>query len=493
MFDILKLKELEPLILLGTNPTALTDLNSIQIFLNNNYYIIEKFWWALFILTSIFLLRRFCQESLVFCKNTPVSSFCSNRKNITNRYKSIFSLNEVENSLTLRLFGGALMLAYLKTFSFWMVDFSITASGVTNGQSLCWPFFQGCESFIFLERTPNGYSQPTVYMFLYGLIFLSTYGLLAKKIILSHACTLVLFLWSLYTILISYNYNYAANYTYYLVIFSFIFLFCSDKRFFACLSIVLFYFLSTVSKISDTWILGTYFTSLQLGLPLFPKSITPILTNLVILMEMVGAWFLFSRNKILQRSIFAFFVIFHLYSGILVSYHYPTMVLPPLLIFFGPLFEPFKRLPSIRFSFIGWAFILMLFFLQSISYLIPGDRRLTMEGNFYGLFMYEANHQCLAKVKNSEVVLSDTQDANANHRCDPYKILKRSQKSFCRGIDDVKYEIEILHSINGGPFYQIVDENNLCALEYKPFSKNEWIKTEETAPALYRPAENYSY
>jgi hypothetical protein len=131
----------------------------------------------------------------------------------------------------------------------------------------------------------------------------------------------------------------SGNYEYYIVVFGTVILFLPHKEFFAKLAFVSLYVLSTIVKIHPAWIEGGYFNSLQLGLPLLPYWFIPIASNVVILMEMAGAWFLLSKNKYLQRGALFFFIFFHLYSGILVEYRYPATVVPMLLVLFGPWYK----------------------------------------------------------------------------------------------------------------------------------------------------------
>ena len=216
-----------------------------------------------------------------------------------------------------------------------------------------------------------------------------------------------------------------------------------------------------------------------------------IFTNLVIFMEMIGSWFLFSRRKILQRGVFAFFVFFHLYSGILVGYHYPTIVLPPLLVFFGPLFRPFPAAPLGRASLPGWLLTALLLGVQMFSHTLPGDTKLTLEGNFYGLYMFEANHQCRIRLLDSNKKLLDMRDrTDARDRCDPWLNLTLAQQRYCPA-NPPPISFAMIHSINGGPFYEIINEPDLCRLHYKPFEHNDWIKDETTAPMVGRPLTNF--
>jgi hypothetical protein len=76
-------------------------------------------------------------------------------------------------------------------------------------------------------------------------------------------------------------------------------------------------------------------------------------------------------------------------------------------------------------SIAGWIFVIILFILQFISILIPGDEKLTLEGNKYGLYMFEANHQCFSELvierKNGFLITKKNNSESARNRCDPYK------------------------------------------------------------------------
>lgn len=422
--------------------------------------------------------------------NSLIERFDPLLSRIEERYKKLFSLNEINNDVAVRLFGAAVLLGFLVTFKNWEGSLATTVTAVESGRAVCWPFFQGCYDWFFMDGRPFGYTQNTIFMLMLGVIFLSAYGLLAQRYVLAHVCIFILFLWKFY--LTSLNYSYSPNYDYYHTAFTLVFLFLPHKRFFGSLAVVFFYFLSTATKIHESWTLGGYFTPMVTDLPIFPDGTTMLWTNLIIFMEMIAAWFLFSKNKYIQRTVFVFFVTFHLYSGTLVGYHYPTIVTPSLIIFFGPLFKPFDRVPLDVRSLPGWTLCLGLFCAQMISHTIPGDEKLTMEGNFYGLYMFEANHQCSVRILDEKGGAIFSTDSNsARQRCDPYRHWFRAKKRYCYEGSEEKIAMKMTHSINGGPFYLIVDEPDICVLKYKPFEHNEWIKTEDEAKPTARPRKNY--
>jgi hypothetical protein len=310
---------------------------------------------------------------------------------------------------------------------------------------------------------------------------------------LAHAALLPSFIWhSLGSFVISYAL--AGNYDYYLFLFACVLLFLPHKEFFLKAVLALTYFLSSVPKIHESWILGTYFSALETGLPLFPKWSIPLWTNLVIFMEVVGVWFLFSERKILQRSAFIFFVAFHLYSGLFVGYRFPVTVLPTLIILFGSLYRH-SDVPFGRKSLMGWILVVLLFAMQFSPKFILGDEKITMEGARFGFYMFDTNHQC---VTSGRYVFVDgttrefrAESYSARSRCESYRYWFRLDQTCKRNprIASVVWTFD--HSINGGPFLRIVDVPDACALTYNVFSHNAWIKTEhDNPPVVGYPLEN---
>ncbi len=402
-----------------------------------------------------------------------------------------FSIHEFGQNSILRWALGALVLGYFSAFFLWIGNSATTAEAVARGTYACWPYFQDCAWLYVLQALPFGYSQTLLYMALFASLVAAVYWMAEEKWVYAHAALLPAFLWHAFVTFVLTEVL-AGNYDYYLFVYGLIILFLPHKLYFLKLALVFFYVLSTIAKLHETWILGTYFSSLATGLPLFPDWSIPIWTNFVIFMEMVGAWFLLSRHALLQRTVFAFFVAFHLYSGILVEYRYPTTVLPMLLILFGPWYRHTPT-PLDRRAIPGFVLLGALLVTQLIPVMIPGDQKLTLEGNKYGLYMFDANHQCVSSgtFHFTDGSSRDFRDESysARNRCDPYRYWFRLNTVCAEGgVERIAWTFD--HSINGRPFLRIVDAADACALSYKPFSHNEWIRTETEAPAVGRPVEN---
>jgi hypothetical protein len=405
-----------------------------------------------------------------------------------------FSIDEIRNSVALQWVFGATVFSYYVTFSSWIGNNALTLSNFFTGNATCRPYFQDCYRLIFLESLPNGYSQTTLYMVFFACMLSAVYWIYRKDWVLAQISLLPLFLWHFLGVFVLTD-SLSGNYDYYLSLFSIVLLFLPYKTFFLQLVIVLLYFLAGSIKIHEGWVLGTYFSSLQSGIPIFPEWSTPIWTNLVICMEVIGAWFLLSKKDLYRYITIGFFICFHLYSGILVEYHYPSIVLPTLLILFGLFYEA-QRIPITFRSIYGWILIACMLVGQSVALIIPGDVKLTLEGNKYGVYMFEANHQCISNYtvfkNNGETRMFEKKYGNARTRCDPYHQLQYLH-FVCRydpTVSSIAWKFH--HSINGGPFYTIVDVQNACQIEYKPFSHNVWIKSEyDNPPIIGYPLENW--
>ncbi|HWO07283.1 MAG TPA: hypothetical protein VNM40_01710 [Candidatus Paceibacterota bacterium] len=406
----------------------------------------------------------------------------------------MFSIHEIEQQPVLQWVFGATILSYFLAFHAWIDTQATTIDAFARGTHLCWPHFQSCGEWLFLRALPNGYSQTLLYMFLFGTLALAIYCMHKKDWVAAHLLLVLSFFWHA-AVIFFLTYALAGNYDYYVFLLAFTLLFLPHKEFFLKLVFVLLYFLSTAAKIHETWIVGTYFSALKTGLPLFPDWSIPFWTNLVMFMEMVAAWFLLSRNRLLQRAVLVFFVAFHLYSGLLVEYRYPATVLPTLVILFG-MFYRHTPPPFDRKSAAGWTLVAAMLLCQAAPHLIPGDEKLTMEGNKLGLYMFDANHQCIS---TTHVVYANgveqnfrDESASARARCDPYRYWFRI-KQVCTEraaiLERIQWTLD--HSVNGGPFLRIVDVHDACTLSYRGFGHNDWIRTEKDSPPVVGyPVEN---
>ncbi len=440
-------------------------------------------------------------------------------------YKRLFSVSEIETTPVLQWMCGVTLLFFYATFTRWIYSDEATIDAVNRGAAYCWPYFQSCHALFFLHSLPYSYVQMTFYMGLLVSMCATVYAMWKKRWALVHALLSILFAWKLWVMFVL-SYEISGNYDYYHVFLTFLLLVVPHKEYFLKLCFVVLYFLSVTTKFHQTWILGSYFTSLHTGTPLFPDAVAPLLTNTVIFMQVIGSWFLISRNWPLQRLSLTYFTIFHLYSGILVRYLYPSIALTALLVLFGPLYRYTPPPRSLLKALPGALLILTQFAFQMPAHFIVGDQKLTLEGNKYGMYMFEANHQCIGHMKYIErrdgpvaetfsqippgtqcpggscvtkrhtyadgayTVREETwESAVAWNRCDPYLFWQRTRR-FCELPRAVRVDMQFDHSIDGGPFYRIIDERDICGLTYHPFVHNNWILLPPDAKIVGYPVQN---
>ncbi len=438
------------------------------------------------------------------------------------RYRQIFAIEEIEHSSILQWFFGAMLFFFFLTFSRFIGLGAAGTEIAERGAAVCWPYFQNCSSLFTLTDLPFGYSQSEFYMVLYAVMLYIVYLMWKKDWVHAHFLLTVLWLWKMFVIFVL-SYIIAGPYDYYHVILTAILLFIPFKEYFLKLAFVFLYFMSVTTKFDSTWVVGSYFSAMKTGLPLFPDALTPFFSNLVIFSQVIGCWFLLSKRWVFQRAALIFFVSFHLYSGILVHYTYPSIALPPLLILFGPLYRHTPT-PFSKKALWGWLVILIIAAFQVLGFIVPGDRRMSLEANRFGMFMFEANHQCIADVRThmrTPTAASSTtesfscsgfycltrtsiypdaggmvqqeryESASAWNRCDPYEWWSRLHKACAKNPEVSRIAMRFDHSINGGAFYRIVDVPNVCDLAYKPFVRNEWIQLPPEAPIVGYPVQNF--
>jgi hypothetical protein len=408
------------------------------------------------------------------------------------RYRAIFHIDEIAGDTTLKWLSGVILFGFHYTFFYWMYSDSTTVKAVADSTYVCWPVFQSCKSLIYLSTLGDGYSQTTLSMCLFGLLLTAAYAIYLQRWDFVHFSILILLLFKLYFTAISYEYR--SNFHYYHISLCFIYLLCAHKKFFAQLAWVTGSFISTAAKIHPSWLLGEHYTSLKTSLPILPTGAEAIAQTLVILMEMLGVWFLMSSNGFRRRLALSFFALLYVYYSVHIGYRFPVVELAIPLILFSSSYQPSP--PLTRSALTGWSIITAVTVLQLVPQALTGGERITNEDNIAGIYggpyVYEVNQQCYGDVKLGNEIVRSFEQTEARFRCDPYRFWFRAHASLCPDTSK-KYQITYRRSVNGNPFRELVNESDLCSLSYHPFGRNAWIKNEKDAPAVGRPVQNYIF
>jgi hypothetical protein len=312
--------------------------------------------------------------------------------------RRLLGVEEVEQDPQLRLVLASQLFFFFVTFLFWSQRARLSSSAVADFNYLpTWP----------LEQLPCIFVLPPVWaklsMQLVGLGSL----LACLHLIRGGGCDgpmgmlLVAFWVKLYYYLG--DLRQMANFDHVHLILTAIFLVSNRKLFFFRIGLWLIYLLAAVAKLTPSWLFGEYFRSVPAGLPFFPRAFIEPAGLTLIALEVLGplAW-LSSRSAVRKTSV-GLFVLFHYYSGIIVGHWYTTLMLPSVAAAFVRFDRPIQDgYRWERRQLLSWIFVGLWIVGGFYNFLIPGDVRLTAEGRYMGLFMFDANRRVVGTIDVSK-------------------------------------------------------------------------------------------
>lgn len=406
-----------------------------------------------------------------------------------------FKVEEIERSKFLQAMYWILLIGFVLAFREWMTNVQIDRQAFVSGEFVCPSYFRDCGLFYVLDALPRGSGIETLFAVLFGLLTASALLAWSRRWDWALALLLPLVAFKLFYLYVL-NYRSVVEYEYFHLPEVLVFVFAARKEFFLRAVLVLTYLFAATMKFNEAWIVGGYFSALQNGLPWFPDSWIPFLTNAVVLFEIFAPWALLSADRRLRWTSLGLWIAFHFYSLTLVGFNYPAYCIPLLLALFIP--DPSPQARRVRFAREEWAGGLVMLLISVVSMVpwwVPGNREYSLQGRRFGVQMFDANHQCLSQ----ETMISPSGESStrisasngAQRRCGPYLKLFSLQEA-CRRQPGLRIEWLFLGSVNGNPFYEIVNVPDACALSYSEFGLNEWMKFPETgAPVRGYPEKNF--
>ncbi len=307
------------------------------------------------------------------------------------RLDTWFQCGEVDRDPRLKIICGCLLLYFHMTFHHWRERaVSLSTLGNPLFDYAPAPFLENFRGLIFMD-------QFQTQTWLYGQGMLALLGLFSLFYFRSSRLAMGLLMWLFFNKLYFYlaDFRLFTNYHHFHLFYTLVFLISTDKLRFFRIALVVSYFLSGVVKLTPSWLFGEYFNSLPDKLPLLPKLdwVVTAARVSVIVLEFLGPLGWFTRVRWLRRLSLGAFIVFHLYSGVIVGFWYTTLMLPLVVAAFLGFKEPLLA----GYQFAGRHLAALgLFAIVLVGgcfhLIIPGDVRLTAEGRYLGLFMFDANH-----------------------------------------------------------------------------------------------------
>ncbi len=408
-----------------------------------------------------------------------------------------FASEELKRSQPLRIVFWALWAGFIPAFYVWSRSDAVTLGAVLAGTHVCVPLFPGCGDYYFLRGLPHSYDQLVFFGGLWALLAASAVGAWLGRWAFSLSCLAVLFAFKLFYVFVA-TYTVPPTLEYFHLPPLFVLLFLSDKLRRIRVVVAVTYFLSVIPKLSPAWLSGAYFLQLKDGLPLVPDALIVTASRLVIVFELVTPWFLLSARRPLRMTAVALWTAFHLYSVLIVGWRFPLQCLPLLWAAFatGGEARPFRfswRAPRLHTAPLLMAGYLAICVLPA---LLLRERDYTLRARKLGLNMIDANRQCVIEsfvdFRDGSSWAQKVTSTRSSARCEPYTAWFRL-RSRCgrREVTAIRLNLDV--SINGGPFYRLVENVNVCEVEYAAFRDNPWIRTPSEGARVTGYPEKNSY
>lgn len=401
------------------------------------------------------------------------------------------NISEISKDKALMLFGLFLNLTHILSYITWTYGFrwyQISPSKILEKEAtaICWPYFQECYKYRFFSESQIDYIL--ISYLIASIICCLSFLRFEKFIKFAYYSSLALFIFKL--IIFLSDYQIRANQHIIIFLVSIFYLFIPSKRTAIKFLIIGFYFWAGVLKMDKEWLTGAGIR--QLENLWIPKPLVPVSLYGMLLVEILGSWFLLSKNKVIFYSTFSMVILSHIISWSIVVFFFPTIMFCLLSIFILDKIYPQKDK-------ISWQSLILMGFIcvmQIIPYLKNGDPVLNGEFRHLSFNMFDAQPICkgefkIEKMDGTFINLKLNQSFDEKFmkdergdvrfalriRCNPIVSFNRA-KRFCRR-HDIKSIGLVLDSKRKSDvnYTRKIDLKNVCHsdIEYKNLTHNSWI------------------
>lgn len=349
-----------------------------------------------------------------------------------------------------------------------LVHYSLTEFYFPN----YWPVF----SFLQLSRPVSALFVNFYFALYLGVSIICLFLFLKNKTSILSAWLLLIFLTLMKFFINIQDYNLMGNYHYVSLLVSLVYLFFPAKKQNIPLAIVMIYFSAGLLKTNWEWISGSALFSTLTA----PNSLIIVLCSYVLLLELIFSWALLYSRKLFW-FFFIQFIGFHIFSWKFVGAYYPiTMFLMLSFFILNYLFNDSEEFTFKKKS--SWFLVTAVLILQFVPLFFPGESRLTGEGRYFSLNMFDSLPICEVKIvgiKNGKQVdVPFVISHGARMVCDPL-VFYNYTKALCakNHFESIRLNLKS-RMTSEGKFKLIIDESNFCSddIRYSVFKHNHWIR-----------------
>lgn len=386
---------------------------------------------------------------------------------------------EIENSSLLQkiywifIFGFGFSLNSMRNLA------SNASNKIESFQQVCPPYFQTCSNLSLPATLPESWGNNILYACLGFLVFLSAYFFYKREYKRS---LLALSIPTIFQFLASilFSIHTSIPFEFFHTGLILVFIFFPNKLDNLRLTFVVLYFCAGLMKLDSSWIGGAFFSSLELGLPLVPRSLIPFATNIVIIFELFFIFFLLGKNSKIRSLTFKFFIFFHLYSIILVGMRYPYHCLFIFYLLFNNSEKNTFPAPTEQkrvLFFLLYPIVILIFNLIALGY--GESAKITYKGFHPSLNMFDANRVCIINftktLRNGTSNNYEFIHHDSYQRCNLYENFYRLKSECNRNKEIDSIHLSFRAAINGGPILKYVDHVNICQVSFSAYSQDSWI------------------
>lgn len=306
-------------------------------------------------------------------------------------------MKEIEDDVRLRLVLATLLFYFFLTFRFWCSLSGFSSAAPEQMDYIPMGLLDRLPCVFFLDAAwTHFYLQSLALLALLGVLWIARWPAQPRVPMILLAFLTLNKIWFYVG-----NMLHVANFHHVHLILCVMMLVPRSKLFFLRVGLWTVYWMAAISKMTPSWLWGEYFNSVPMRLPMLPAA-PWVITGagwMLIALEFCAPVMWLARSARVRYTSMALLLLFHAYSGVIVGHWYTALMIPVVIALFTPFDTPLQAAYQPRAAdALPWIFVVILGCGAVSNFFIAGDVRLTAEGRYAGLFMFDANRRVVERM-----------------------------------------------------------------------------------------------